>query len=144
MTTTTTMQVFNGSAVAVKNYASGARRDSLMRQKKFVESKGLKGAAGRRAFKAYLRENGVLANQRVAAELAGGKILVTAVTMNAKRDGGTIRFCAASKAEEKLTSAQADKVAVATAAGVAAERAKLAAALSAAGVSADVLALLAA
>lgn len=97
-----TLAVFNQETkIVTRQLTSGAVTSRLMSAAEFKRTHGLKGQEGKRRYNDYARSQGLLANQNVAAQLAGGKIVIVGSTMNKVGNGGTLRWVAPARFEDK-------------------------------------------
>lgn len=117
MTTTTTAlatTTWGSNAMVASNSKTGMTSVRLLGAAEYRKEHGLKGAAGKRAYNAYLREQGIKLNEAVSKEIAGGRILLT----GAKRwdKTGKIQFSGFEATKVVDPAAKAEKVDVAAAA----------------------------
>jgi len=99
-------------SVALANVKTGMTGVRLMNRKEYRVTHNLGRSEAEKAHNAYLRENGVKANQNVAARIAGGELLITGIKEYSKTGKGMITFVDASKVVDKV--AEPVKAAVAT------------------------------
>ncbi len=101
------LAVFNTDTKTVsRQLTSGAVTNRLLSAAEYKRNHGLKGQEGKRQYNEYARTHGLLANQNVAAQLAGGRIVIVGATTNKAGNGGTLRWAAPTRFEDKAVAAK--------------------------------------
>lgn len=86
------LAVFTGDLNKATTSTNGSTTSTYISRKEYGQKFNLKGTELKQRHEAYQLERGTLANQNVAAMLAGGQIVIEKAMVNKTGSGGSFRF----------------------------------------------------